>query len=97
LSLFVGINEVHANIASIENYPNPFSTSTTIKVGLVSADNITVNVFNTVGQTVMTKSVKGVAGDNNIEVNASNLSDGMYYYSVKVGNSVVTKKMVIQK
>jgi hypothetical protein len=95
--LFVGINEVHANIASIENYPNPFSSSTTIKVKLVTGDDITVNVFNAVGQTVMTKSMKGFAGENSIEVSASNLSDGMYYYSVKVGNSVVTKKMIIQK
>jgi len=95
--LFVGINEVHANIASIENYPNPFSTSTTIKVKLVSSDDITLNVFNAVGQTVMTKSIKGFAGENSFEVSASNLSEGMYYYSVKVGNSVVTKKMVIQK
>ncbi|MFL5752552.1 MAG: T9SS type A sorting domain-containing protein [Bacteroidia bacterium] len=95
--LFVGINEVHANIASIGNYPNPFSASTTIKIELVTGDDITVNVFNTVGQTVMSKSIKGIAGENNIEVNASNLSEGMYYYSVKVGSSVVTKKMVIQK
>ncbi|MFL5752553.1 MAG: T9SS type A sorting domain-containing protein [Bacteroidia bacterium] len=95
--LFVGINEVHANIASIGNYPNPFSASTTIKIELVTGDDITVNVFNAVGQTVMSKSIKGIAGENNIEVSASNLSEGMYYYSVKVGSSVVTKKMVIQK
>jgi hypothetical protein len=86
------------NISSIsQNFPNPFSSTSVIKVGLNKAEDITVNIYNTFGQLVMNKNVKGVSGNNEIMIDAANLTSGIYYYTVQAGGAEVSKKMVIQK
>ena len=40
--------------------------------------------------------VNGQVGSNNINIDLSSYNAGVYFYSVKVGNSVVTKKLVVQ-
>ena len=92
------INTNNTAIASVgQNFPNPFSKSTTINVTLNQNEDITLTVFNTVGQLVVSKNVKGVVGVNTLEVDAANLTNGIYFYTVKAGDNKVSKKMMIQK
>ncbi|HWY34791.1 MAG TPA: T9SS type A sorting domain-containing protein, partial [Nitrosopumilaceae archaeon] len=93
-----GINEIASNISSVsQNFPNPFGTTSFVKVNLVNGEKITLNVYNTVGQIVASKQVNGNTGENLIEIDAANMVSGMYFYTVQVGASVVTKKMSVQK
>ena len=94
----LGINTANTAIATVaQNFPNPFSKSTTINVTLNQNEDINLTVFNTVGQLVVSKNVKGVVGVNTIEVDAANLTSGIYFYTVKAGDNKISKKMMIQK
>ena len=77
--------------------PNPFATSTNISVSLAKAEKISVEVVNSLGAVVYSTTVNGNSGKNNITVNASNLSSGVYFYNVTAGETVSTGKLVIQK
>ncbi|MDP2387241.1 MAG: T9SS type A sorting domain-containing protein [Bacteroidota bacterium] len=95
----VGIKQVAGTLISgvSQNFPNPFSASSTVKVNLNKSENITLNVMNNIGQVVATQTVKGNAGSNELTIDAANLSNGIYFYSVIAGDSKVTRKMTIVK
>ncbi|MDZ7742037.1 MAG: T9SS type A sorting domain-containing protein [Bacteroidota bacterium] len=85
-------------IASVEqNYPNPFSTTTSIEVKLEKASNLSLEVVNLIGQKVLELS-KGqvIAGAHKFELSAENLESGVYFYTVKAGNDILTKKMIVE-
>lgn len=94
----VGVNEATKAEVNFEvvNYPNPASGSTTILVGLKDAKAFEVAIYNAVGQLVDTYKVNGHIGGNEIHIDLNNFSAGVYVYNVKVGNSTVTKKLIVQ-
>ncbi len=78
------------------NYPNPASQATTIIIGLKKAENFEVVLYSSVGQMLSTYKINGQIGSNEINVDLTSFSAGVYFYNVKVGNSVVTKKLIVQ-
>jgi hypothetical protein len=81
----------------VSAYPNPANQQTTVVVRLKEkASNIEVTILNSVGQLVNTYHVNGQLGVNEVNVNLSNLSAGVYFYNVKVENASVTKKLIVQ-
>jgi hypothetical protein len=81
-----------------QNYPNPFNPSTVISYSLEKAGNVTLKVYNMLGQEVATL-VNGFQTVNtyNVTFNASSLSSGIYLYELRTGSNVVTKKMILMK
>lgn len=81
-----------------QNYPNPFNPSTTIGFSLPHSGNVTLKVYNLVGQEVATLS-NGykTAGQYNVSFNASHLSSGVYFYRLEAGSYNVVKKMLLVK
>ena len=81
-----------------QNYPNPFNPSTTIRYGLPLRSQVTLTVFNTLGQQVATL-VQGEqeAGNHEVRFDAAGLATGVYFYRLQAGSSVETKKLVIVK
>ena len=89
-------NNIANNIG--QNYPNPFSQSTSVSVKLPRSNNIDFKVYNTLGNLVYVKEISGQQGDNIITMDAVNLSAGVYYYTIKIGlEESVTNKMIIEK
>ncbi len=80
----------------VMSFPNPADKATTIVVGLQEASNFEVALYSPIGQLVDTYKMNGQVGSNEINIDLSNLSSGIYFYNVKVGASVVTKKLVVQ-
>ena len=81
-----------------QNYPNPFNPSTTIKYSVPKAQLVTLKVYNVLGQEVATLiNREQVAGNYKYNFNASQLSSGIYFYTLKAGNFVSTKKMILLK
>ncbi len=95
-----------------QNYPNPFSKSsgeaptTTIKYSIPaqyardfgSQQNVRLDVYDILGRRVATLvNQNQPAGTYTVKFNASNLNTGVYFYTLKVGNSEITKKMILMK
>jgi hypothetical protein len=81
-----------------QNYPNPFNPKTTITFVLTNAGPIELAVFNTVGEKVATL-FNGYtqAGDHKYVFDATDLSSGVYYYTITAGDYKATKKMILVK
>jgi photosystem II stability/assembly factor-like uncharacterized protein len=89
-----------------QNYPNPFNPSTRISYELPVSGNLTLKVYDILGNEVATLA-NGFkeAGNHNIEFNASELSSGIYYYQLKAAEQrtenkqsfIQTKKMILIK
>ena len=82
-----------------QNYPNPFNPSTTIQYAIPHSGNVTIAIYNILGQQIA-RLVDGVqtAGDHSITWSAKNVSSGMYLYTLGVdGRSIAVKKMMLLK
>lgn len=80
------------------NYPNPFNPSTKIKYSVNSTADVTLSVFNILGQTISVMHQNNVqAGYNEFNFDASGLASGVYLYQLKLksqsGSQVVDSKV----
>jgi len=96
----VGIKESEQIVSELEvsqNFPNPFSESTTIMVNLQKPTDIKLEVENMLGERVYEMTVaKGYVGLNTITIQADDLTPGIYFYTVIAGESSLTKKMIVK-
>ena len=81
-----------------QNYPNPFNPTTNISYSIPEAANVSLKVYNSLGQEVVTL-VNGyqTAQSYNVAFNASDLASGVYFYTLKVDNFTQSKKMILIK
>ena len=87
-----------ASFAVKQNSPNPFNPTTTITFSLAEAGNVSIDVFNVAGQKVDTVASEFMgAGSHSITWDASGLSAGVYFYTVKSGEFSRTMKMTLLK
>lgn len=87
------------NFTLFQNYPNPFNPETIINYKLGIRSFVSLKVYNALGLEVETL-VNGnkPAGSYEIEFDGSDLSSGLYFYSLSVdGNIIDTKSMVLLK
>jgi hypothetical protein len=81
-----------------QNFPNPFNPNTVINYQVSANNHVTLKVFDLLGREVATLvTQEKPAGNYSVEFNGSNLSSGIYYYQMKAGNFVDTKKMMLVK
>lgn len=84
-----------------QNFPNPFSRTTTINYVIDKASFVEIKVFNTLGQQVATiVSEKHGVGNYSVDFDAQHLADGVYLYQLTIDKGIggtVTKRMVIGK
>ena len=81
-----------------QNYPNPFNPLTTIVFGLPVKSQVSLKIFNSVGEKIseLVNEVKP-SGNYTVEFNAANLPSGVYFYQLRAGSFVETKKMILIK
>ncbi|MBN1302572.1 MAG: T9SS type A sorting domain-containing protein [Melioribacteraceae bacterium] len=81
-----------------QNYPNPFNPETTISFYVSNSSYVTLKVFDVVGREIETL-VDGIKspGYYNMNFDAFRLSSGIYFYQLRAGNYIETKKLVLQK
>lgn len=81
-----------------QNYPNPFNPSTIIRFSVATQGLVTLKVYNILGQQVanlLNGELK--SGTYEVDFDGTNFSSGVYFYTIKAGNYVSTKKMVLLK
>jgi uncharacterized delta-60 repeat protein len=81
-----------------QNYPNPFNPSTKIKYSIPQSEFVSLKVFDILGNEVATlANEERTAGNYEVNLNAINLSSGIYFYKLQTGNFVESKKMILIK
>ncbi len=85
------------------NYPNPFNPSTTIEYALPTAGNVSIEVFNTMGQKVRTLvDAHQPAGRYTVQWDGHDsigqvAKSGLYFYRMNTGNMYIIRKMMLIK
>jgi hypothetical protein len=81
-----------------QNYPNPFNPSTTIKFSLPEATNVTLRIYNTLGQKVdEIVNTNLEAGWYDYQWDAGNIATGIYIYELRTDKFISVKKMIFMK
>ena len=83
--------------AAFQVSPNPFDENTMIKINAADAGNATIKIFNTAGQTVMSKQATVNKGVNNLSVNSLNtIARGMYVMQVSINGVCSGNQKIIK-
>ena len=81
-----------------QNYPNPFNPSTKIKYSIPQSSNVVIRVFDILGNQIETLvNEDKQMGTYELTWYANNLPSGVYFYQLKTGSFLETKKMVLMK
>jgi len=98
----VSLDKINANKSSGyylgQNRTNPFTTITTVSYTINQEEIVTLKVYNNRGEEVsILVNDKKQAGNYQVTLDATNLSDGVYYYRLNAGGFSQTKKLIIAK
>jgi hypothetical protein len=81
---------------SLSNVPNPFSSTTQIRYTLPTSGNISLKVYNVLGEEISTLfNGEQSAGSHTLNFDGSKLARGVYMYELKAGDVTKVKSMVI--
>ena len=88
--------EVPSTFYVDQNFPNPFNPSTVIRYGLPAASDVTIRIYNVLGQEVMSH-FRGhqQAGVHEFQLQANGLSSGLYVYRVEYADQSIAKRMIL--
>lgn len=90
--------ELPSDFSLGQNYPNPFNPSTVINFTLPEASDVTLKVYNMLGQEVKTLINQLMsAGKYEVTFDATGLPSGNYIYTLNTGSSQLVKKMMLMK
>ncbi len=79
-----------------QNFPNPFNPTTVIEFSLPNLGYVSLVVFNSLGQQVQTIIAQEIAaGRYRAQWNAVNAASGVYFYQLRAGEFVETKKLML--
>ncbi len=81
-----------------QNYPNPFNPTTNIQYAVSSTQFVSLKVYDVLGNEIATLVNEEIdAGNYQVEWNASNLPSGIYFYRIRAGTFIETKKSIFLK
>ena len=100
----LGVNQISSEIPSIykleQNYPNPFNPSTVIRYSLPKSGNISLKMYDMLGKEVATflnQYQNSGTYEFTLFTDKLQLSSGIYFYTLKAGDFISTKKMLLVK
>ena len=78
-------------------FPNPASDVSYVRVDLEETADVSISIFNNLGQAVYNRELSQLTGDMVVPVNSSNFAAGIYHVNVTIDGKFITKKLVINK
>ena len=93
------INEQQSNQPSFtisQNIPNPATNSTSVEVKTETTGVVILTIVNVLGQVVHHESVDNNSHKHTFDLDVSSFDSGIYFYTIKIGNSSITKKMLVE-
>jgi hypothetical protein len=97
-----GIQNLNIGVPNVfelhQNYPNPFNPATKIKFDIPKFSNVTVKVYDVIGNEVARVFTGDLApGYYEADFNASNYASGVYFYKIDAGEFTSVKRMILVK
>jgi len=91
----VGINDIAQS--NVQLYPNPVSLGQNMQIQLMfdKAEDVAIQVYNSAGQLIQQQTNEVQAGLQSINVPTHNWSVGLYFVEVKVGESLISRKLIV--
>ncbi|MBK6915050.1 MAG: T9SS type A sorting domain-containing protein [Ignavibacteriales bacterium] len=90
--------DIPTDFSISQNYPNPFNPNTNISYSIPENAFVTLKIYDVLGNEVeVLINEQKESGNYQIDFNASELSSGIYYYTLTAGNFTSTKKMSLIK
>ncbi|MFH2056764.1 MAG: FlgD immunoglobulin-like domain containing protein, partial [bacterium] len=86
-----------------QNYPNPFNMETVISFSLAKSAEVDLAIYDVLGRRIQTLTLGYLAAGehrlawNGIDSQGSEVASGLYFYRLSVGDSALTRKMVLLK
>jgi len=99
----VSIEEEISSVSAFgleQNYPNPFNPNTTINYSLPSESKVSLKIFNSLGEEVVTlvnNEYQSAGSHSKLLIVNSTLPSGIYFYRLQAGSFVEAKKMILMK
>jgi len=89
---------MHNRFILEQNYPNPFNPTTTIAYEITQQGFVTLKVYDILGREVATLvNEEKPSGNYEVEFGGIGLPSGVYFYTLKVGDFIQTRKMILLK
>ncbi|MCX6174180.1 MAG: T9SS type A sorting domain-containing protein [Ignavibacteriales bacterium] len=91
-------NRIPEGFVLEQNYPNPFNPTTKIKYSISTSSQVSVKVYDLLGREIeeLVNEYK-IAGNYEVQFNASSFPSGVYLYKLQSGSFIQTKKMLFLK
>jgi predicted GH43/DUF377 family glycosyl hydrolase len=82
----------------LQNYPNPFNAKTTIQYSLPKQSIVSIDIFDILGSKIekISEGIK-LAGEHHVVWDATGQPSGIYFYRIKAGDKIETKRMTLLK
>jgi len=94
-------DEIEVGFILEQNYPNPFNPTTKIKFTLPTVETsymTSLRIYNILGKEIITLINKELSsGEYEVNLDGSKLASGVYFYQLKIGSFVETKRMILMK
>lgn len=97
LDYVLSAEETVINVESVRVSPNPTAADATLTLTLEEASDVAIDVVNVSGKLVSTTVLNNQNGVVTVPVSTVGLVNGMYFVNVKAGNTIVTKRLVVNK
>jgi len=95
---WVGMAENKLDESTVNAYPNPFYDKVSISLKLEKAASVTVELYDITGRIVKTLAKEELStGDHIFKWDASTMEPGLYFYTVRTGNEMMTQKLILSR
>lgn len=92
----VGLKNNSSNLNDFSVYPNPTSTNAAIKIVSDKSMNGSIEVINSLGSIVSKTNLSVIEGNNVVNIPVQDFSKGIYFITVALDNSKITKKLIVK-
>lgn len=99
VNAFTGVDDFTKNqsFEVSQNYPNPAVNSTVVGINLQETSDVSLEIVNLTGQLVKSIDLgRTSAGVTNVTIDISDLSSGVYYYTVSANDEQITNKLIVR-